>query len=87
MLIPVRCFTCNAMVRFGEYESLTESHTPKEAFDAMKVQRYCCRRMLLCNPRGLTDIIAANTMDDIKFDDANTELLMHMPNVRRVGCE
>lgn len=50
MLIPIRCFTCGAMIanRWEEYVNLIKSGmTPAQAMDHMGIRRYCCRRMLL----------------------------------------
>ncbi|MFH1424799.1 MAG: DNA-directed RNA polymerase subunit N [archaeon] len=50
MIIPVRCFTCGKTLG-SEYEQfkllLEQGKTPKEAMDAVEVERYCCRRMIL----------------------------------------
>lgn len=50
MLIPVRCFTCGALIadKFQEYRRMVERGVdPAEALDRLGVKRYCCRRMFL----------------------------------------
>ncbi|OHS94429.1 DNA-directed RNA polymerases I, II, and III subunit RPABC5 [Tritrichomonas foetus] len=52
MLIPIRCFTCGAMIA-NKYESycdlLKEGKTPEEALNILKIHRFCCRRMFLAH--------------------------------------
>ena len=51
MLIPVRCFTCGAVIgnKWQRYIQLVqEDHkTEQQALDILGLKRYCCRRMLL----------------------------------------
>lgn len=52
MLMPVRCFSCGFPV--GEYyekynELLKKGKSSKDALDELKIEKYCCRRMLLSN--------------------------------------
>ncbi|NOZ83129.1 MAG: DNA-directed RNA polymerase subunit N [Euryarchaeota archaeon] len=50
MLIPVRCFSCGAVVadKYEEFRRRVEQkENPKEVLDSLGVERYCCRRMLL----------------------------------------
>ena len=50
MIIPVRCFTCGKPIG-AEYEEfkkrLQNGEDSGQAMDDLKVDRYCCRRMLL----------------------------------------
>ena len=50
MMIPVRCFTCGRVVG-SDYEKFVErtgkGETPKAVLDALGVERFCCRRMIL----------------------------------------
>ncbi|MGQ9718952.1 MAG: DNA-directed RNA polymerase subunit N [Nitrososphaerales archaeon] len=52
MLIPVRCFTCGALIG-DKYEKFVnkvkEGEEPGKVLDGMGVRRYCCRRMILSN--------------------------------------
>lgn len=50
MIIPVRCFTCGAVIadKYEEFIRLTEEGLdPGEALDKLGVKRYCCRRMIV----------------------------------------
>ena len=63
MIIPVRCFTCGKIIgdayeeyakRYGEYKKALDAgekpkETPKQILDAIGVDRYCCRRMILAH--------------------------------------
>ena len=48
MIIPVRCFSCGAVVAhtWEEFKQLrSEGKTDAEALDIVGLRRYCCRRM------------------------------------------
>ncbi len=48
MIIPVRCFSCGAVVahKWEEFKQLqSEGKTDAEALDEVGLTRYCCRRM------------------------------------------
>ena len=50
MIVPVRCFTCGKPVSevWEEYNNLlAEGKSAKEALDAVKLKRYCCRSVML----------------------------------------
>jgi DNA-directed RNA polymerase subunit N len=61
VIIPVRCFTCGRVIgdayeeymkRYEEYQKALQTgekpkETPKQILDALGVNRYCCRRMIL----------------------------------------
>ena len=57
MMIPVRCFTCGAVVgdKWEEYHKRTAEGKEDQGFvlDSLELKRYCCRRMML----GNTDLI------------------------------
>lgn len=50
MIIPVRCFTCGKVIG-GLYEEFVRrvqtGEKPADVLDALGLERYCCRRMLL----------------------------------------
>lgn len=88
MLVPVRCFTCNGPVRHVEYEALRlEGTPPLQIFEAMGVQRTCCRRMLLSIPDGLTEKISPHSALDMQFDDPDTRLRLHVRAERTLPCD
>ncbi|AIB09758.1 RNA polymerase II subunit Rpb10 (nucleomorph) [Lotharella oceanica] len=50
MLIPVRCFSCGKVIAglWNEYIVLLKiGFSEGESLDALRLKRYCCRRMLL----------------------------------------
>jgi DNA-directed RNA polymerase subunit N len=50
MIIPVRCFSCGKVIGsvYEEFLRRVQSgENPKEVLDMLKVDRYCCRRMIL----------------------------------------
>lgn len=50
MMIPVRCFTCGAVIadKYERYLRLVdEGLDPDKALDKLGVKRYCCRRMIV----------------------------------------
>jgi DNA-directed RNA polymerase subunit N (RpoN/RPB10) len=52
MLMPVRCFSCGFPVAeyYDKYNDLVKKgKSQKEALDELKIEKYCCRRMLLSN--------------------------------------
>ncbi|MGC8495735.1 MAG: DNA-directed RNA polymerase subunit N [Candidatus Micrarchaeia archaeon] len=53
MMMPVRCFTCGAVIadKWEEYDKrVNKDHeSPGKVLDDMGVKRYCCRRMFLGN--------------------------------------
>ena len=87
MLIPIRCFTCNANVPFLQYTNyVTSGMKISDAMDKVNSKRYCCRRMLLCNPNELTDIITDTDAKD-QMNEDGSQLLMTMKNVRTLTCD
>ena len=71
MLPPIRCYTCNNLIQFRQYEEhLYNKCTPAQALDNIDVHLYCCRRMYLGIQDGLTDILS-NTVCTGFSDDLN----------------
>ncbi len=60
MLVPVRCFSCGAVIgdKYEEFKRrVEENEDPKEVLDSLGVTRYCCRRMLLSHRDFIDDVI------------------------------
>lgn len=60
MLIPVRCFTCGKVVAslYEEYKKRIErGEAPKNALDALGLNRYCCRKMLISHADLIEEVI------------------------------
>ena len=53
MMMPVRCFSCGAVVadKWEEYDTRVnkEHEDPGKVLDSLGVKRYCCRRMFVGN--------------------------------------
>lgn len=53
MMMPIRCFSCGAVVadKWEEYDRRVnkEHETAEKVLDDMGVKRYCCRRMFISN--------------------------------------
>ncbi len=61
MPIPVRCFTCGKVI--GAFETRIETFLCQgkefpEIFDLLKIERYCCKRMLMSSVDLNTILIA-----------------------------
>jgi DNA-directed RNA polymerases I, II, and III subunit RPABC5 len=68
MIIPVRCFTCGKVIG-NKYESyitmvhvMKDSMNEKEVLDELKLNRYCCRRMLLTHVDLIEKLVQYNTL-------------------------
>ena len=60
MIIPVRCFTCGALLgdKWEEFKKRVEKgEDPRKVLDELGVKRYCCRRMLLLHVDLIYDMI------------------------------
>ncbi len=60
MLLPVRCFTCNKVISFlwDQYQQLLKRcYSEGDALDALKIKRYCCRRMFLTHVDLIEDLL------------------------------
>ena len=60
MEIPIRCFTCGNLIgnKWEEFKKrVGKGEDPAKVLDALKVERYCCRRMILSH---------ADLIDEIK---------------------
>jgi DNA-directed RNA polymerase subunit N len=50
VIIPVRCFTCGALIgdKWAKFaERVAKGEDAAKVLDDLGVKRYCCRRMLL----------------------------------------
>lgn len=60
VIIPVRCFTCGALIgdKLEEFARRVNSgESPEKVLDDLKVGRYCCRRMLLSHLDLINEIV------------------------------
>jgi DNA-directed RNA polymerase subunit N len=53
MMMPVRCFSCGAVIadKWEEYDKRVnkEHESAEKVLDELGVKRYCCRRMFISN--------------------------------------
>ncbi len=60
MIIPVRCFTCGALIgdKWEEFKKrVAQGEPPNKVLDELGIKRYCCRRMLLSHVDLIYDVI------------------------------
>jgi len=60
MLIPVRCFSCGKVLAplYPKFLELIRSgKTPKEAFEELGIDRYCCRRTIMSHVDLYMDVV------------------------------
>jgi len=60
VIIPIRCFTCGALIgdKWEEFKKRIENgEDPKKVLDDLGVKRYCCRRMFLSHIDLIDEII------------------------------
>ncbi|MCL4403260.1 MAG: DNA-directed RNA polymerase subunit N [Candidatus Marsarchaeota archaeon] len=61
MMIPVRCFTCGAVIadKWEEYDRrVNQEHEDSgKVLDELGVKRYCCRRMFISHVDLIDEII------------------------------
>ncbi|MGC8586409.1 MAG: DNA-directed RNA polymerase subunit N [Candidatus Micrarchaeia archaeon] len=64
MMMPVRCFSCGAVVadKWEEYDRrVNKNHEdPGKVLDDLGVKRYCCRRMFLGNLELIDEFMTIN---------------------------
>lgn len=61
MMIPVRCFTCGAVIgeHYDEFVARAEEgeEDPAAVLDDLGLERHCCRRMMVSHT-DLVDVVA-----------------------------
>jgi DNA-directed RNA polymerase subunit N len=64
MMMPVRCFSCGAVVadKWEEYDKRVnrEKEDASKVLDDLGVKRYCCRRMFISNVELIDEFITLN---------------------------
>jgi DNA-directed RNA polymerase I, II, and III subunit RPABC5 len=64
MIIPVRCYSCGKVVGnlYEPYKTLlAKDYTEAEALEALGLERYCCRRMILTHIDLADDMVPYST--------------------------
>mgnify|MGYP000117784864 CR=1 FL=1 len=60
MIIPVRCFTCGALIadKWEEFKRrVQKGEPPGKVLDDLGIRRYCCRRMLLSHIELIDELL------------------------------
>ena len=59
MIIPVRCFTCGKVIGnlWNKYATLKDEKSIEEALDDLKLNKMCCRRMMISHVNLIDDLI------------------------------
>ncbi len=64
MMMPVRCFTCGAVIadKWEDYDKRVnkEKEDAGKVLDDLGVKRYCCRRMFISNVELIDEFITFN---------------------------
>jgi len=64
LIIPVRCFTCGALIgdKWEEFSKrVSAGEDPGVVLTSMGFKRPCCRRMLITNVDFMDELIEATT--------------------------
>jgi len=60
MIVPVRCFSCGAVIgdKWLQYaKRVKRGEEPSKVLDDLGVKRYCCRRMFLSHVEFIDEIL------------------------------
>jgi DNA-directed RNA polymerase subunit N len=60
MMIPIRCFTCGAVIahKYEEYaKKVKGGENPEKVLNKIGFKRYCCRRMFLSHVDLIDEVI------------------------------
>jgi DNA-directed RNA polymerase subunit N (RpoN/RPB10) len=61
MIIPIRCFSCGAVIGDKYEEFVNMKSDAKKSLDLLGIKRYCCRRMILSHVDFLDEVIEYET--------------------------
>lgn len=67
MIIPIRCFTCGALIADKWYEFTQRVQKGEDAgkvLDEMGITRYCCRRMFLSHVEVIDKILVYSGVEE-----------------------
>jgi DNA-directed RNA polymerase subunit N (RpoN/RPB10) len=85
MLLPVRCYTCNARLD-GVHSRIANRRPTRAELDAGGVRRMCCRTLLLTHVELAHDMCRHGAVDAC-LDDVGTVMRRKVHLSRRVRCD
>ncbi len=77
MLVPVRCFTCGNVVadKFEDFQNkIKAGEDTTKVLDSLKMERYCCRRMLLTTVESIQQVIPFYEAIERRRQEVQSEL-------------
>ncbi len=77
MLVPVRCFTCGNVVadKFEDFQNkIKAGENATKVLDSLKMERYCCRRMLLTTVESIQQVIPFYEAIEKRRQEVQSEL-------------
>lgn len=91
MLLPVRCYTCNAVVahKWGEFRARQTAgdESTRAILDGMGFTRMCCRVAFVCHIIDDEPPATAEAHDDEVVDPMTTLYRKVEGGARTVACE
>ncbi|MBY9017124.1 MAG: DNA-directed RNA polymerase subunit N [Candidatus Lokiarchaeota archaeon] len=60
MIIPIRCFSCGALIanKYKSYLELIEKgESANDAFKKLRLERFCCQRMIVSHVDLIDDLL------------------------------
>ena len=66
-MYPIRCFTCGKVIGnvWDKYNELIEIQSVEKTLDDLKLNRICCRRMIITHVNLIDDLIKYNKQKNV----------------------
>ena len=88
MLFPVRCFSCNACLPSDVYDAkLKQGVSAKDALDSLRIERLCCRRMLISHPHSLEESLMPYPNVDKTESELFLDIRCRISTPRTITCD
>lgn len=88
-MLPVRCFTCNAVIEhlWETYSDETSNgKTRKSTLDDLNITRMCCRRMFLAHVSTIDDIMHYSNSNE-ELDTSKTKFFCKPSPAFKISCD